>query len=70
MRLLNARQQVLIQDEIDSSGETSQWRMHTNATITYSNGNSVANLALGGQTMTVSIMGSGSNLTFQTLQPV
>ena len=69
MRLLNSRQQVLVQDEIETS-ETSQWRMHTNATISYSSGNRVANLALGGQTMTVTIMDSAPDLTFETLQPV
>lgn len=67
VRLLNSRRQVLIQDEIESD-ETSQWRMHTNATITYSNGNKNANLALNGQSMTVQILGS-SNLSFTTLQP-
>ncbi|CAD6578568.1 MAG: hypothetical protein CYPHOPRED_000622 [Cyphobasidiales sp. Tagirdzhanova-0007] len=69
LRLLNSRQQVLIQDEINTSA-TSQWRMHTNATISYSNGNRVANLALGGQTMTATIMDSALDITFETLQPV
>lgn len=70
MRLLNSRRQMLLQDEINGSSNTAQWRMHTNATISYSNGNRVANLALGGQNVQVSILDSASSLTFQTLQAV
>lgn len=39
VRLLNGRSQILIQDEITNAGQASQWRMHTNATISYSNNN-------------------------------
>ena len=70
MRLLNARRQMLLQDEITDSSSSAQWRMHTNATISYSSGNRVASLALGGQTLQVSILNSAPGLTFQTLQPV
>ena len=69
MRLLNARRQMLLQDEITGSSESAQWRMHTNATISYSSGNRVASLALGGQTVRVSILDSAPSVTFQTLQP-
>lgn len=36
VRLLNGRTQVLLQDEIVGATGPSQWRMHTNATISYS----------------------------------
>lgn len=33
IRLLDGRKRVLIQDEIANAGESSQWRIHTNATV-------------------------------------
>lgn len=42
VRFLRGRKEVLIQDEITNSSLRSQWRMHTNATITYSSGGRVA----------------------------
>lgn len=36
LRMLNSRNQVLIQDEIGAAQFSSQWRMHTNASISYS----------------------------------
>ncbi|KAH7067840.1 chondroitin AC/alginate lyase [Auriculariales sp. MPI-PUGE-AT-0066] len=33
VRLFNGRKQVLIQDEIDSAGQSILWRAHTNATV-------------------------------------
>ncbi|KAK0702152.1 hypothetical protein B0H67DRAFT_676190 [Lasiosphaeris hirsuta] len=36
LRLLKIRKQVLVQDEITSASQPSQWRMHTKAAITYS----------------------------------
>lgn len=42
MRLLNDRTQVLIQDEITNATAGSQWRMHTNASITYDRDNKTA----------------------------
>jgi len=65
MRLLNARQQILIQDEIESD-QTSQWRMHTNATVSLSNGDRTATLALGGQTLIATILDSAPSLSFAT----
>jgi len=61
VRLLNARKQVLIQDEITSS-DSIQWRMHTNATITTDGAS--ATLALDGKTMKVSILSPASGATF------
>ncbi|CAP67961.1 uncharacterized protein PODANS_1_18320 [Podospora anserina S mat+] len=42
VRLLPERSKVLIQDEITDALETSQWRMHTKAHITYSNSGRIA----------------------------
>ncbi|WFC98515.1 hypothetical protein MYAM1_001243 [Malassezia yamatoensis] len=36
MRFLNGRRQVLVQDEIKSQSAGTQWRVHTNATVTLS----------------------------------
>lgn len=43
--------------------------MHTNATITYSDNNRVATLALDGKSLTASILDSAPGLSFQTLAP-
>lgn len=67
IRLINGRSQVLLQDEIVGATAGSQWRIHTNATITIS-GNS-ADLELNGKKMKVTLL-SPSGGKFQTLQPV
>lgn len=69
MRLLNGRRQMLIQDEITGATEDVQWRMHTNATISYSDNNRTAELSLGGEKLQVQIL-SPDNAAFETLQPV
>jgi hypothetical protein len=53
VRLLNARKQVLIQDDINAQNDF-EWRMHTNATVTVS-GQS-ATLTIGDQTMKMTIL--------------
>lgn len=53
VRLLNARKQVLLQDEINAS-QAIQWRMHTNASVEIS-GNS-ATLTIGDQTLVMTIL--------------
>lgn len=53
VRLLNARQQVLIQDDITASSAI-EWRMHTNATVTVS-GQS-ATLTIGDQTLMLTVL--------------
>jgi len=68
LRLLNSRRQILVQDEFTGTAESAEWRMQTNATITYSNDQRTANLALNGQTMTVQILASAPDLTFNTEQ--
>lgn len=69
MRLLNGRKQMLIQDEISGANEDVQWRMHTNATISYSDNNRTAELELGGEKLQVQIL-SPDDAAFETLQPV
>jgi len=65
VRLLNARKQVLLQDEINASGSI-MWRMHTNATVTISSNGTSATLNLDGQVMTVSILNAPSGAVFTT----
>ena len=69
LRLINARKQVLLQDDISNAATAVQWRMHTNATITISSSGTSASLALGGKTLQVSLLNPGS-LKFTTAQPV
>jgi hypothetical protein len=63
IRLLNARRQVLLQDEINAQAGV-QWRMHTNATVTTDG--AAATLKLDGQTMQVSLLNAPSGATFST----
>ena len=70
MRLLNSRRQMLLQDELTSTSNPSQWRAHTNATVALSSGNRVATLTLNGQTLVASILDSAPNAQFGTAQPV
>jgi hypothetical protein len=53
VRLLNARKQVLIQDDINAQGDI-EWRMHTNATVAV-NGQS-ATLTIGDKTVKMTIL--------------
>jgi hypothetical protein len=68
MRLLDSRTQVLVQDEITGAAETSQWRMHTNASISMSNNNQTATLTLNGTSMFVTLQ-SPTSAAFTTLSP-
>ena len=63
IRVLNSRKQVLLQDEITTTGPM-MWRMHTNATVTV-NGAS-ATLTLDGQTMTMQILAPPGGAVFAT----
>lgn len=68
IRFLNARRQVLIQDDIDApSGTDVQWRAHTNATVTVNS--ATATLALGGQTLMATIINGPSGAAFSTASP-
>jgi len=68
LRLLNGRRQMLIQDEVTST-EAVQWRTNTNATISYTENNTIANLALGGENLQIQLL-SPSGATFATMEPV
>jgi hypothetical protein len=66
VRLMNARKQVLIQDEIDAQSPV-QWRMHTNATVDIDPSTSTsATLTLDGQTMKVIIVAPPDGAKFST----
>ncbi|KAK0659472.1 chondroitin AC/alginate lyase [Cercophora samala] len=67
--LLKGRSKVLVQDEITDALETSQWRMHTRAEITYSNSGRTAHLRLNGRALDVVLL-SPSAATFYTTKPV
>jgi hypothetical protein len=65
VRLLNARKQVLIQDEISASAPI-MWRMHTNATVTVDNNGTSATLNLDGEVMIVTLLNAPSAAVFTT----
>jgi hypothetical protein len=69
LRLLNGRQQVLLQDDINAQG-TIMWRMHTNATVVVGSGGTSATLTLDGQTLTMEILNAPSGAQFATGQAV
>ncbi|KAM0751042.1 hypothetical protein T439DRAFT_288209, partial [Meredithblackwellia eburnea MCA 4105] len=69
IRMLNGRRQILLQDEVDVPTAGIQWRMHTNATITMSNGNRTATLTLDKQTMVVELL-TPTTAVFSTAEPV
>lgn len=69
IRLLNARKQVLLRDEINAQSSL-QWRMHTNATVSINNGGTSATLKLDDQVMTVSMLNPPSGATFTTSDAV
>ncbi|KAI0030197.1 chondroitin AC/alginate lyase [Vararia minispora EC-137] len=67
VRTINARKQVLIQDEITAS-DTVMWRMHTNATVSISG--TTATLRLDGQTLQVVMLNPPSGANFTTMNAV
>ncbi|EPQ60512.1 hypothetical protein GLOTRDRAFT_52744 [Gloeophyllum trabeum ATCC 11539] len=67
VRTLNARKQVLIQDEINAQASI-QWRMHTNATVTTDG--TTATLKLGDETLQISMLNPPSGASFSTMQAV
>ncbi|SCV70692.1 BQ2448_3454 [Microbotryum intermedium] len=68
IRFLNKRQQILLRDEITTTGSI-LWRMHTNASVTISSSGTTATLALGGQTM-IATLRQPSNGKFTTVDAV
>jgi len=67
MRFVNGRQQVLLRDEITTTGSI-MWRAHTNATVTTSG--STATLSRDGQTLTATILNAPSGAQFTTADAV
>lgn len=61
--MLNKRRQILLRDEIDTSG-TVDWLMHTNATVDASG--TSATLSLDGQTMKITMLNPPSGAAFTT----
>ncbi|PPQ67101.1 hypothetical protein CVT25_005702 [Psilocybe cyanescens] len=61
VRLLNARRQVLLQDEVNAQ-QGVQWRMHTNATVVTDG--TRATLSIGDKTMQVSILNAPDGASF------
>jgi len=66
VRMINKRRQVLIQDEINSTGDI-QWRMHTNATIAI-DGSSVT-LSRDGKTMKLSVLNPPQGMQISQAEP-
>ncbi|EIW74347.1 heparinase II III family protein [Coniophora puteana RWD-64-598 SS2] len=66
IRMINARKQVLVQDEINSQAPV-QWRAHTNATVSLSNNNQTATLTIGDATMVVELVNPPSGAAFSTV---
>lgn len=60
--MLNGRKQILLQDDITNANTTSEWRMHTNATVNI-NG-ATATLTLGGKTLIATILNPPSGVVF------
>jgi hypothetical protein len=69
IRLLDGRKRVLIQDEIVNGGASSQWRVHTNATVALTDDSKQARLTLNDKTVVAQITSPG-DLVFKTLQAV
>ncbi|KAH9969094.1 chondroitin AC/alginate lyase [Russula dissimulans] len=67
IRLVNGRQEVLLQDEITTTGSI-MWRAHTNATITVSG--STATLSRDNQTLIATILNPPSGVQFTTADAV
>ncbi|CAK5274123.1 unnamed protein product [Mycena citricolor] len=65
IRLLNARTQVLLQDEVTASAGV-MWRAHTNATVNVDSSGTSASLSLDGQTMKVQMLNAPNGAQFTT----
>jgi hypothetical protein len=69
VRLVNARQQVLLQDDINA-GAGVMWRMHTNASVNVASSGTSATLTLESQTLKVDILNAPSGAQFTTADAV
>lgn len=70
IRFVNDRKEILLQDDISGANNDVMWRVHTNATVSLSNGDKTASLALGGETLTVTIVQGPSSAVFTTMGAV
>jgi hypothetical protein len=67
--MLNARRQILVQDEITATGQI-QWRMQTNATIAVDTTGTSATLTIDDKTMIVQLLNAPTGAKFERLDPV
>lgn len=63
IRTINARKQVLLQDEISSSASV-MWRMHTNATVSIDSAGTSATLTIGDETLVMQMLNAPSGAKF------
>ncbi|THH33428.1 hypothetical protein EUX98_g732 [Antrodiella citrinella] len=61
VRMINGRTQILIQDDITSSGAM-MWRMHTNASVAVDPSGTSATLTIGSSTLTMQILNPTSDM--------
>ncbi|KIM66348.1 hypothetical protein SCLCIDRAFT_1211588 [Scleroderma citrinum Foug A] len=69
IHLLNARKQVLIQDEINAQASV-MWRAHTNATVSIGNNGQTATLTIDTKTLQVDLLNAPSGAQFTTMDAV
>ena len=67
--MLNGRKQILIQDDITSTGSM-MWRMHTNATVNVDSSGTSATLTIGSQTLIMQILNPTSDMKISTMDAV
>jgi len=69
IRLLNGRKQILLQDDISNANTTSQWRMHTNATVSVSGTTATLQMPGTGNKLIATILNAPSGVQFSTGPP-
>ncbi len=67
IRFINSRAQVLLQDDVSNASQAIQWRMQSNASMSFNSGATTATLSLGGQTLTATIVQGPSGASFTQL---
>ncbi|KAF9508914.1 hypothetical protein BS47DRAFT_1332487 [Hydnum rufescens UP504] len=70
IRMINGRKQVLLQDDITNANATSEWRMHTNATVSVSAATATLTMPASGKKLVASILNPPSGVVFSTGPPV
>jgi len=70
MRMINGRKQILLQDDVTGATVTSQWRMHTNASVSVTGTSATLTMPTTGNKMAVSILNPTNGIVFTTGQPV